>query len=159
MANTFTWVITQMDTIPNFNGFTNFVTRVYWKYIGTNENNTSSSIDGYVEFDERGPNPYIEYDNITEEEVKNWLNGYTSVGEMQSIISQRIYNIENPPIVNLPFPWIPSPTPTPTCSETPTPTPTPSVTPTITPSSEVIEITPEPTPEITPEPTPTETTI
>ena len=151
MANTYTWEITQMDTIPDFNGFSNFVTRVYWRYIGTNENNTSSNITGYVEFDNRGPNEYIEYTDITEEEVINWLNNYTSVGEMQTIITQKIYDIENPPIINLPLPWIPSPTPTPTCSETSTPTPTPSVTPTITPTEEIIEVTPEPTP--------TETTI
>ena len=155
MANTYTWEITQMDIIPNLSGFTNFITKVYWKYIGINQNDTSSSIVGYVEFNKRGPNPYIEYDNITEEEVVSWLNDYANVDELESLISQKIYNIENPPTVNLPFPWIPSPTPTPTCSETPTPTPTPSVTPTITPSSEVIEITPEPTPE----PTPTETVI
>jgi len=157
MANTYNWEITQMDTIPNFNGFINFVTRVYWRYIGTNENNTSSSITGYVEFNNRSDNPYIEYDNITEEEVINWIETHSSVEEMRSIITQKISDIENPPIVNLYFPWIPSPTPTPTCSETPTPTPTPSITPTITPSAEIIEVTPEPTP--TPTETPTETTI
>jgi hypothetical protein len=105
MANTYTWQITQMDTIPDFSGFTNFVTRVYWKYIGANENNISSSIVGYVEFDERGPNPYIEYNDLTEEDVINWLDTYASVDELQNIISQKIFDIENPPTVNLPLPW------------------------------------------------------
>jgi len=156
MANIYSWTIKQMDIIPNFNGFTNFVTRIYWDYNGINENNTSNTITGYVEFNNRSSDPYVEYGNITEEEVIGWVETHTNVSELQNIISQKIYNIENPPIVNLPFPWIPSPTPTPTSSETPTPTPTPnetptqtptiSVTPSITPSVELIDVTPEPTP-------------
>jgi hypothetical protein len=138
MANTYTWEITQMDTIPDFNGFTNFITRVYWKRIATNENNISSSIVGYVEFNQRSSEEYLEYNNITEEDVISWLETHTNIDEINSILDTKINDIINPPVVNLPFPWIPSPTPTPTSMETPTPTQTPDVTPTPTPTNESI---------------------
>ena len=127
-----------MDTIPDFNGFTNFITRVYWKRIATNENNISSSIVGYVEFNQRSSEEYLEYNNITEEDVISWLETHTNIDEINSILDTKINDIINPPVVNLPFPWIPSPTPTPTSMETPTPTQTPDVTPTPTPTNESI---------------------
>ena len=148
MANTYNWNIKLMDIIPLFNGYENFVTRVYWDYIGIDDNGITSKIEGYTEFDSVNDTDYILYGDITQEMVITWLYERNDTNNLQSIITKKIKDIINPPIVNLPFPWIPSPTPTPTPSETPTPTPTPSETPT-----------PTPTPSETPTETSTETPI
>jgi hypothetical protein len=108
MANTFTWDIRQLDTIPNFNGYTNFVTRVHWTYIATDENGISANLVGYFEFN-NAPSDYVDYSNLTREEVVAWCEIYTSTTELQDILNKKISDIVNPPIVNLPLPWVPEP--------------------------------------------------
>ena len=112
MANTYNWNIKLMDIIPLFNGYENFVTRVYWDYIGIDDNGITSKIEGYTEFDSVNDTDYILYGDITQEMVITWLYERNDTNNLQSIITKKIKDIINPPIVNLPFPWIPSPTPT-----------------------------------------------
>lgn len=104
MANTFTWGIRQMDTIPDFNGYTNFVTRVHWTYIATDENGISANLVGYFEFNSI-PNDYVDYSSLTNEEVVSWCETYTNVSELQDILNKKVYDIVNPPVVVLPLPW------------------------------------------------------
>jgi hypothetical protein len=106
MANTFTWDIRQMDTIPDFNGYINFVKRIHWAYIGADENNISANITGYFEFNEV-PVDYVDYSAITESQVISWCEVYTNTSELQNILNIKIYDIVNPPIINLPLPWAP----------------------------------------------------
>jgi len=124
MANNYSWNIEQMDTIPDFSGFTNFVTRIYWKRIGINETDISASLVGYIDFTDIGPDGFIEYSAITEIDVISWLDNYTNLVVIDSIIDQKINDIINPPIINLPFPWETTTTTTTTTTEEPPPTTT-----------------------------------
>ena len=112
MANTYNWNIKLMDIIPLFDGYENFVTRVYWDYIGINENGVSSKVEGYTEWNVVNKEHFILYGDITLENVISWLEDYNDTNNLQSIISNKIEVIINPPIVNLPFPWIPQSTTT-----------------------------------------------
>ena len=124
MANTYNWNIKLMDVIPSFDGYENFVTRVYWDYIGVDDNGITSKIEGYTEWNVVNQSDYILYSGITLEIVNNWLEGYNDTNNLQSIISKKIEDMINPPIVNLPFPWIPSEIPPETPTEIPPETPT-----------------------------------
>ena len=108
MANTFTWKINKMDVISNLNNLTNFVTRVYWEYIGVDETNTyTSSITGYVEFDNNNNEEnYINYSDLTESEVIDWIEPRCDIFELQNIINDKISDLIEPKIINLPIPWI-----------------------------------------------------
>lgn len=140
------WIVNKIDVKPSFDGLENFVYRIYWDYLADNENGVTSSIKGYTEFNsDVNSDNYIPYENITKDNVDHWLNIITNLNELQSTLNKKIEDLINPPIINLPLPWIPDPTPTPT----PTPTSTPTETPTPTPTLEITD-TPTPEPEIEP---------
>ena len=105
MANTYNWNIKLMDTIPLFDGYENFITRVYWDYIGIDDNGITSKVEGYTEWNVVNQPNYVLYSGITQEIVIGWLSEYNDTNNLQSIISKKIEDIINPPIVNLPFPW------------------------------------------------------
>jgi hypothetical protein len=104
--NTYNWNIKLMDTIPLFDGYQDFVTRVYWDYIGVDENGISSKVEGYTEWNVVNEPNFILYGDITLEDVTNWLEEYNDMNNLQSIITKKIEDIINPPIINLPLPWV-----------------------------------------------------
>lgn len=125
------WTVNKIDVKPHFQNLENFVYIIYWDYIANNESGFTSSINGFTEFNsEVDSDTYIPYENITKDIVDHWLNTSTNVNQLQSILNKKIEDLINPPIINLPLPWIPNPTPTPistpipTVSSTSTPTPT-----------------------------------
>jgi hypothetical protein len=122
MANTYNWNIKLMDTIPLFDGYENFITRVYWDYIGIDDNGITSKVEGYTEWNVVNQPNYVLYSGITQEIVIGWLSEYNDTNNLQSIISKKIEDIINPPIVNLPFPWTQEPTTTTTTQPTTTTT-------------------------------------
>jgi hypothetical protein len=122
MANTYNWNIKLMDTIPLFDGYENFITRVYWDYIGVDDNGITSKVEGYTEWNVVNQPNYVLYSGITQEIVVGWLAEYNDTNNLQSIISKKIEDIINPPIVNLPFPWTQEPTTTTTTQPTTTTT-------------------------------------
>jgi hypothetical protein len=123
MTNTYQWVIKKMDVIPNFSGYSDYVFRVYWDYVGTNPDYITSKIENYNEFNFVS-DTYVDYNNLTEEEVTVWLESSNNIELLQSIIDNNIENIINPPIINLPLPWEPVPTTTTTTEPPPTTTTT-----------------------------------
>jgi len=132
MANTYNWNIKLMDTIPLFDGYENFVTRVYWDYIGVDDNGITSKVEGYNEWNVVNQPNYVLYSSITQEIVVGWLAEYNDTNNLQSIISKKIEDIINPPIINLPLPWIPEPTTTTTTEPISTTTTTEEITTTTT---------------------------
>jgi hypothetical protein len=132
MANTYNWNIKLMDTIPLFDGYENFVTRVYWDYIGINDNGITSKVEGYTEWNVVNQPSYVLYSGITQEIVVGWLEEYNDTNNLQLIISKKIEDIINPPIINLPLPWIPEPTTTTTTEPISTTTTTTELTTTTT---------------------------
>jgi hypothetical protein len=129
--NTYNWNIKLMDTIPSFDGYEDFVTRVYWDYIGVNESGVSSKVEGYSEWNVVNEPNFISYADITLEDVTNWLEEYNDTNNLQSIITKKIEDIINPPIINLPLPWV-----TTTTTEPPSTTTTTTEEPTTTTTTE-----------------------
>ena len=121
------WIINKIDVKPVFEGLENFVYIIYWDYLADNESGYTSTIKGYTEFSsEVNSDTYVPYESITKNIADYWLNTSTNVNQLQSILNKKIEDLINPPIINLPLPWVPNPTPTPTPTLSPTSTPTPT---------------------------------
>lgn len=131
--NTYNWVISQLDTKPQEGELHDVVVTVHWRYQATDET-FFADIYGAMACQTPSETDFTAYPDLTEAQVISWLEAGLDVPALQASLDAQIENQKNPPIVNLPLPWVPVPTPT------PTPEPTP-----------------EPTPTATPEPTPTET--
>lgn len=104
MVTNFRWYINGMDVIPDYNGYSNFVSRILWRYNASTEDGYNADITGQLCFNEV-PDPYIDYYSITEAQVIDWLNTYQDVIALQEKLDQTINEIKNPAVVNLPLPW------------------------------------------------------
>ena len=107
MSTTYTFAVTELQIAPTrSDGHTNVVTRVRYNYKGVNENGVSGSFAGATPM----PAPtgeFIPFDDLTEEEVINWLEVVTVSAQphMQQQVQKQISNQVNPQYVPAPLPW------------------------------------------------------
>ena len=105
MANTYRWYIYEMQVIPEFNGLSNFVTKINWRYNATNETGITADIEGMTIYNEETQDSYTDYYSLTEEEVNLWLDSQENILELQSKLDSIINEKINPIIITLPTPW------------------------------------------------------
>jgi len=115
------WIITSMDCTPSLDGLTNVVSAVHWRYKGTTEDGITSEIYGVTPVGQPNPNNFVDYNNLTFQQVSGWLEliysqeipleeGQTEIKEtqlssMKKIIEDKINLMINPPIITLPLPF------------------------------------------------------
>jgi len=109
MSITYTWEFNPLDCVPSYNGLTNVVKTVHWRYIGTDGTNTAS-LYGSIGLNPPDTNTYIQYANLTMNTVTGWVisaleQSNTTVDSLQSNINTQIENITNPPVVSNTPPW------------------------------------------------------
>jgi hypothetical protein len=106
MANTYTWAVVAMKAYPEQGGFQNVVCGVNWTCTGVDGEfshiycgGTSVTLD---------PNdPFIPYDQLTEDEVIGWVQsalGPEGVAEVYADINVQIAKQKNAPVAQ-PLPW------------------------------------------------------
>ena len=108
MATTYRWYINQMDTIPDFSGYTYYISRIFYRYNAINDSGYTANVVGQLTFNELPSNPqdpYVPYSAITENDVIIWLDTYTDVSALQSQLDTNLNEQMNPTILNLPLPW------------------------------------------------------
>jgi hypothetical protein len=103
---TYTWRINKIHVKPLLNGLTNVIHTVDWDYIGIDENDNTASIRMPMVLPEPLEVNFIPYNDITEEMVISWLESISNIEELQQDIIDKIEIIKNPPIIELPFPWV-----------------------------------------------------
>ena len=108
MANTYRWYINELQTIPDYSGYTNFVTAVVWRYNADNGEGYEAYLLGQTTFNEVNDtpeHPYVSYSALTETEVITWLDTYNDIVTLQTKLTDMINEKINPPIIVLPNPW------------------------------------------------------
>ena len=107
MSLTYTFNITQLEIAPSgSDGHSDVVTRVRYNYVGVDENGHSGSFAGVTPM----PQPsgsFVPFEDLTEEEVVNWLEIVADKSHMQQQIQKQINNQVNPQNVPAPLPWAP----------------------------------------------------
>ena len=103
---TYTWRINKMYIKPSLNGLINVIHTVDWEYIGTDENNNKSSARIPMILPEPLEENFTPYNNITEEMVISWLESILNIEELQQDIINKIELIKDPPLIELPLPWV-----------------------------------------------------
>jgi hypothetical protein len=110
-----------MDCTPSLDELTNVVSAVHWRYKGTTEDGITSEIYGLTPVGQPSPDNFVDYTNLTFEQVSGWLEtiysqeipveeGQTEIKEtqlssMKKTIEDRINLILNPPVITLPLPF------------------------------------------------------
>lgn len=103
-TNTYRWYILGLETIPQYEGHQDFVTKVLYRYNVVNDLGYTADLQGQLTFNQV-PNPYVEYANITEADVILWLDTYTDRQQLRDNLTINLIQQMNPTIVSLPLPW------------------------------------------------------
>jgi hypothetical protein len=105
---TFKWVVSQMDTAPSEDGLTDVVKTVHWRYQAEQvdgDKTYNAEVYGAMVCATPSDMDFTAYDDLTFDQVCEWLVAGNNVEAMESNLDTQIENLKNPPIVNLPLPW------------------------------------------------------
>jgi hypothetical protein len=105
MATTYTTTVTNMYTIPNPTGY---VVNVYFNVSGTDGTYTANIL-GEISFTpEQGETGFIPYNELTQDEVIDWINSATdNQVNYYANVQGQINSMITPPVspTSQPLPW------------------------------------------------------
>jgi hypothetical protein len=107
MANTYTWIISQLESYPEKDNRQDVVFTIHWRRQVSDELLTTAIYGSQsVTLD---PNaPFTPYAELTEAAVVTWLEdaiGDEGISDLDSILDSKISMMANPQSVTLPLPW------------------------------------------------------
>jgi hypothetical protein len=107
MANTYTWVIAQLDCYPQQDDHTDVVFVVHWRRQATDGTHTVEIYGSQgVTLDPEAP--FTPYEDLTFDQVVGWLEeafGPALLAAQVAALDKQIEDQINPPVVVLPLPW------------------------------------------------------
>lgn len=109
MTVSYSWKITGLEYFPQKDGFEKVVNKIYWILIG-NEDNYGSSVSAIetLQIDSLDSNKYTLYENLTEQQVLDWLIaslGPDKIQYYQNEVANRINFAKLPTTVLSDPPW------------------------------------------------------
>lgn len=114
---TYSWTIIGIATTNTYTGYTNVVTGVAWSLTGDQLLNTdqpiSYAISGEIAigFDPADPGTFIQFTNLSQAEVVDWVKGYMgaeTVANLESQVASAILSrtaVESNASEYQPLPW------------------------------------------------------
>lgn len=105
----YSWVISAMDTKPSEDGLIDVVDTVHWRRVGSEIdgiNTYSQDVFGAMKCDPPDPMAFTPYEDLTFEQVCSWLESKLNVSDLDSVVAAKIGVQKNPPLVQLPLPWL-----------------------------------------------------
>jgi hypothetical protein len=106
MTTTYNWVISALDCIPNTPEGADYVVTAHWSCNGT-DGTYNGSVYSTCSFPVVQGSSFIPYSSLTEQTVLGWIwaNGVDQAAT-EAAVQQQIENLQNPPVINPPLPWI-----------------------------------------------------
>ena len=107
MAITYTWTFGPLDVTLSEDGLSNVVKTVHWRLTGV-DGNFSETVYGTEGMDSPVPENFIDYEDISKEDVQEWIEGKMGeerIDSMKSSISSSINLKKNPVSATLAPPW------------------------------------------------------
>ena len=106
MANTYTWSITQLNCHSQQEEQANVVYSVAWQCIGSN-GAISVTINGLSQLTYDSANPFINYAQLTEQQVLNWVyNTDVNKSQLESYIDSYLVSLTTPRSTVMQLPWV-----------------------------------------------------
>jgi hypothetical protein len=98
------WVISTLDTAPSFDGLTDVVKTVHYRYQGQDAE-YFAEVYGTMGCATPSDTDFTAYEDLTYEQVCAWLVAGLDQDAMDLNLLAQIENQKNPPIIQLPLPW------------------------------------------------------
>jgi hypothetical protein len=98
--NTYTFKINAVDCYTSKDGLEKVAYNVHWSYFGTDGTYTASMI-GVQSVGEPDPENFVAFEELTEEQVVEWISAAMDVEQMQTNLDSQIENLAAPKVVTL----------------------------------------------------------
>lgn len=105
---TYKWIISQMDSKPKEGELTDVVITVHWRRSATTTvdgKDYYADVYGAQSFTETSGDNFTPYDELTYQQVCDWLEGSMDVIVLDTALDSQLDNQINPPVIVLPLPW------------------------------------------------------
>ena len=100
MANTYNWSILQLDAKIHEHDLDNVIYTIHWRYVAEDNSDEAnpihSDIIGTLGVTYNPDEPFIEYADLTKEDVVGWLEAGLDVENMKSSLDKQIELQKNP---------------------------------------------------------------
>ena len=107
MANTYSWLISQLECYPQHENETDVVFTVHWRRQATDGTHTGD-IYGSQSIEFNPADTFVPYAQLTQAEVEGWLEaamGAERISELNAALDKQIADQINPPVLRMPIPW------------------------------------------------------
>lgn len=104
----YTWSIDQIKAYPLVTNKENVICNVGWRLTASNGVD-GCSINGSIDIPIGALDNFIDYSDLTEEQVLQWVKdtmGAEIVQQYEDGARSQLEAVINPPIVTLPLPWV-----------------------------------------------------
>ncbi len=108
MANSYNWVISQLDAYPEHEGKSDVVFVVHWRRVATDGNGHNADVYGAQTVTLDPEAPFTPFANLTETQAIGWLEdtfGTETLAAQVAALDQKIADQINPPAVRPALPW------------------------------------------------------
>lgn len=109
MANSYTWIISELEAIPHHEGHENVVSVIHWRRQVDDGKGHVSDIYGTQEIKLNPDENFVSFNNLTSKTVVAWLEGAIGVETITNfdrLLDTQIAELINPPVVTLLPPWV-----------------------------------------------------
>ena len=109
MSNTYSWQFPRLDVYPTYQTLADAVFQVHWIMYADDGLGHSAKAYGVEHCGPIDPIEFIPYADLTEEEVRGWVEtqlGTDGINAIKVYLDQKISEIISPTEVSMPPPWL-----------------------------------------------------
>lgn len=101
MANTYSWVIGNLNAKIESDGMQNVIENVHWRLQATDENENVVDVYGSCGLEAPEAESFISFDSLTQSDVEGWLESILDVDSLKAGLDSQLEIIANPTHVDL----------------------------------------------------------
>ena len=101
MANTYSWVIGNLNAKIESDGLENVIENVHWRLQATDENENVVDVYGSCGLDAPESESFISFDSLTKADIEGWLESILDVDSLKAVLDSKLESIANPTHVDL----------------------------------------------------------
>jgi len=108
MANTYSWLIVQLDCYAEHDGKANVVNNIHWRRQGSDGKGHTADVYDEQSIEFNAAQPFTAFDNLTKAQVVKWLEaalGAEKIAQLDAELNRKLAEQANPPFVAPELPW------------------------------------------------------
>jgi hypothetical protein len=101
MANTYFWVIGDLEAKIESDGMQNVIETIHWRLQAIDKNENVADVYGSIGLESPEAESFIEFDSLAQSDVEGWLEANLDVDSLKAGLDSQLELIANPTHVSL----------------------------------------------------------